>query len=502
MWPFTRKTKSATPYFATRAFAAAEMSRTLAPWIFDGGFDNTSVLGSLATVRSRARDMAKNSEYMARWIQLFVANIVGPDGFRFKSFAEKSADDVSVDEAAAFFIETHFNRWAKNRRLTDVAGQLDLAGILRLAVENYARDGEAFILINRHAQNAYGLALQVVRPDVCDEQLNRRIDENTVIRGGVEVDCATFTPRAYYFSADRTDPMAHYFAGSTRPHVRVPAADVLHLYSPHDAFQVRGFPLSHAFLKKLKMLDEFDQAELIAAREDANVLGIFKAPLGREQEIKNLAQDGSLRDRLEQKSEAGSKLVLAQGWDYEPKHSSHPNAGLPAFKASMLKDIASGGGVEYANFANDWGGVSFSSVRAGTLAERDQWLTHQAVVINCVLEPLFEAWLSSFLSLRSSGRYMPQDFARLVSHQFRGRRWDWVDPLKDVNASVVAVAHGWKTDAEIAADYGGDIDDNIAEAQRVKAAKESAGLLTTDKASPSGDTFDRAPTNEEEDNND
>ena len=50
--------------------------------------------------------------------------------------------------------------------------------------------------------------------------------------------------------------------------------------------------------------------------------------------------------------------------------------------------------------------------------------------------------------------------------------------MKDVNAAAIAVDRGWKTDAQIAADYGTDIDENIAEAQRLKPLKESAGLLT------------------------
>ena len=50
--------------------------------------------------------------------------------------------------------------------------------------------------------------------------------------------------------------------------------------------------------------------------------------------------------------------------------------------------------------------------------------------------------------------------------------------MKDVNAAAVAVAHGWKTDAQIASDYGTDIDENIAEAERINPRKTAAGLLT------------------------
>jgi capsid protein len=144
----------------------------------------------------------------------------------------------------------------------------------------------------------------------------------------------------------------------------------------------------------------------------------------------------------------------------------------------MLREIASGLGLEYACFANDWAGVSFSSVRAGIIAERDHWRILQSQFIEQVASPVFRAWLASFLKYRASSPYIVEDYERLAEHEFRGRTWEWVDPMKDVNAAALAVAHGWKTDAQIAADYGTDIDENIAEAARIKPLKEAAGLLT------------------------
>jgi capsid protein len=122
--------------------------------------------------------------------------------------------------------------------------------------------------------------------------------------------------------------------------------------------------------------------------------------------------------------------------------------------------------------------VSFSSVRAGTIAERDHWRILQAQFIEQVASPVFRAWLASFLKYRLSSPYVPADFDRLAEHEFRGRTWEWVDPMKDVNAAALAVDRGWKTDAQIAADYGTDFEENLAEAKRLKKKKEAAGILT------------------------
>jgi capsid protein len=45
-----------------------------------------------------------------------------------------------------------------------------------------------------------------------------------------------------------------------------------------------------------------------------------------------------------------------------------------------------------------------------------------------------------------------------------------------VNAAVTAVQHGWKTDEQIAADYGGDILENLEANAKVAERREDLGL--------------------------
>jgi len=503
LWPFSKRRKSAeipvdTAEASMRSFAAAQVSRLIGNWTWDPGFSNTDICHSLAVIRARARDMAKNSEYFARWLQLFRTNVVGADGFAFKSFAQVSETDPKTDADAAYFVETHFARWAKSPEWCDVSGRNSLSSALRLAADNWARDGEAFFIIDRYAQNPYGVSLRAIRPDCCDELLNTGAMNGVAIVNGVEVDVRTWRRRAYYFDLARSDPAVGAYMVKGRPRIRVPAEDVIHVYTAHDAQQLRGVSLSHAFLRKLKMLDEYNEAELVAAKDQACSLGYFHAPAGRETEIKDLGKSES-RNRLEMTKEPGSRIVLPQGWEYKTETPSHPNAMQHAFKSSMLRDIASGGGVEYANFANDWSGVTYSSVRAGTIAERDYWRTCQNELAEKFLDRIFDAWLRSFLKLAASGAYTMEDYGRLVHHSFRGRRWQWVDPMKDVNAAALAVKNGFQTAANVAADYGTDIDENIEEAARLNAECERLGVTLGDAPDqqPGGDAKKEAMQDEE-----
>lgn len=475
MFGFLRKKKDGGTDLE-RSFAAAQTERILAPWHWDEGFSNNEIGAQLSAIRSRSRDMAKNSPHFKRFLDLFVANVVG-EGFAFKSTAAKSWDDFSVDEKKAALIENHWWRWGTVPARADETGRKSLVGILQLCAENWARDGEFFIRLNRNAQNIYGLSLRVIRPDACDENLNGFSGKNP-IRNGVELDADTLRPVAYWFDADRED--SHATIMKSRPRVRVPAHEIIHGFTQHDECQTRGIPLGHAVLAKLKMLDEYDKSELTAARDEANTLGAFYAPAGRDGEI------GKWSDKAKEKvrsmeSSPGQKLLLPQGWDYKNHTPQHPNREVTAFKNSMLRDVASGLSLEYACFANDWAGVSFSSVRQGTLAERDMWMMTQSRFIEQCLDRIFTAWLESFLGLQVSGDLRSSDFNILYDHEFRGRRWSWVDPLKDVNASLVAVRNGWKTNTQIASDFGCDFGDNLEEiAAEISKMKElGIGLTET-----------------------
>lgn len=473
-----------------RSFGAAQVDKILAPWRWDEGFSNNEVGGQLAEIRARSRDMAKNSPHFKRYLDLFVANVVG-EGFSFKSTAAKSYTDFSVDEKAASAIENHWWRWSTVPARADETGRKSLASILQLCAENWARDGEFFIRLNRNAQNIYGLSLRVIRPDACDERLNDEYRGN-VIRNGVELDRDTLRPVAYWFGADREDPYAIRIG--KRPRIRVPARDIIHGYTQHDETQTRGVPLGYAVLAKLKMLDEYDKAELTAARDEANTLGAFYAPAGRDGEIGKWNEKAKDKVRT-MESTPGQKLLLPQGWDYKTHTPQHPNREVTAFKNSMLRDVASGLSLEYACFANDWAGVSFSSVRQGTLAERDMWIMLQAKFVEQCLDRIFTAWLESFLSLSVSGNLRAEDFGILYDHEFRGRRWSWVDPLKDVNASVIAVKNGWKTNTQIASDFGCDFGDNLEEIAAERKKMAELQLTLTEK--PILEDEDETEENEE-----
>jgi capsid protein len=98
--------------------------------------------------------------------------------------------------------------------------------------------------------------------------------------------------------------------------------------------------------------------------------------------------------------------------------------------------------------------------------------------------PMFLFWLESFLSFSVSGELPKAKFEKFAEHEFRGRRWMWVDPMKDIAASEICVKRGWKTNTQVAADLGTDYEDNLEGLKREQ--QKSAGVLAADK--PAGGT--------------
>ena len=82
--------------------------------------------------------------------------------------------------------------------------------------------------------------------------------------------------------------------------------------------------------------------------------------------------------------------------------------------------------------------------------------------------------------------------------EWKPRRWPWVDPLKDIQASVLSIRAGVNSPQNIAAEQGRDFNvviEEIAQAQKIAEEKGVAlPALTTDKV-----TMNVPPDKETED---
>lgn len=494
-----RRSATASPRrFSVRGFQAAQTDRLLAGWKSDIGYTPSEISAHLETLRSRSRQMAKDAPHFKRWLELCAINIVG-EGFALKSTPHDGTPGTKayrLDESAARLIEWHWWRFCNYRDpytgLTwcDAGGRKTDAEIDRCNVKTLKRDGEYFIRIIRTDANPYGIAWRIIRPDYCDHTYNvDALPNGNVVHCGVEMNPDTRRPAAYYFNTIPRN--AYVWTARGTPLVRVPASEIIHGYTQDDEDQPRGIPHGHAGLVKLKMVEELDRAELTAAREEACVTRSYEADKPESMEaFKDLTVDDNSEDAqaLLMEKEPGQQIILPPGWKEKVNAPQHPNGNHGVFKAGIIKDVASAFGLEYSNFANDWSGVSFSSVRVGTISERDMWIVAQNDMVSQCKTPQFLAWLQSFLSLAVSGDLPAAKFGKFAEHEFRGRRWMWVDPMRDMAAAETAVKRGWKTNSQVASDMGTDYGDNI---EQLKREHEMADGVLEDDGQPTAAPGDK-----------
>lgn len=463
---------------AQRSYAAARIDRLTEGWSTTSLSSTASVLGQLDTLRARSRILHRDNDYAKKFQKLVTTNVVGPNGFRFESRVTDSSG--AADRGACAAIEAAWERFSR-RGVCEISRRHSFPEMCRLLIKAASRDGEYLVRKVRGAaaRNAFGLAFQVLDVNRIDTQKNRSAadGENAIIMG-VEVD-QYLAPVAYHLRASMQGDLFHA-TRTPQPAQRIPADEVMHGYVSDEPEQLRGVPWMHASMLRLNNLGGYEEAAVIASRIGASKMGFFHTPEGQAE---TLASGGDGTDAAPFTSDAapGQFDVLPDGYQFTPFNPDYPSAMFGDFVKANLRGIASGLGVSYHSLANDLEGVNFSSIRSGTLEERDAWMVLQQWFIDSFLEPVFDEWLTNALAFGQitleNGSALPLSKRdKFSAHQFQGRRWMWVDPLKDIKASIMAMQAGVTAPQTVAAGMGEDLETVLAQIQQANAMAQGFGV--------------------------
>ncbi len=461
-----------------RRFEAAQVNRLSASWRPGAASIDDDLRRDLDALRSRSRDLCKNDAYAAKFMRMVRNNVVGSQGFVLQSAA--TDDNGTPDAAANTAIEAAWYRQCRPGNF-EVTGKLSGDDFWRSAVSGVARDGEILIRIVRgRSRGEFGFQLQLLDPARLDTTYNREAVRGTnAVIMGVEVD-------------DYRRPVAYHLFKSLRASVqsrereRVPAAEIIHQFIPWEIEQTRGLPWMHAAMSLLRQLGGYREAAVIAARVGASKMGIYTRKEGEAPP--NEGEDAS--GDFVQSAEPGTFEVAPDGYTLETWDPTYPHDQFDVFCKATLRGIASGIGVAYPSLGNDLEGVNFSSIRSGVLEEREEWMVIQAWLIGAVLAPVYEDWLGYALMqgkvrLKNGAALPASKVDKFREHTWQGRRWSWVDPLKDVQASVIAINNHLASPQQIAAQTGRDIVDVLDDLVRYQQLLKERGLASPAQQKPS-----------------
>lgn len=440
-----------------RNYKAASTSNLFADFFAGSSDADSTIRFNLRKIRDRCREQARNNDYAKRYLQLMTTNVVGQNGIRIQSKARN--EDGSLDFIGNQVIENAWRQWCKKGNCT-IDGKLSFVDAQKLFIESLARDGEVIV---RHITTNNPLdpyKIQFLDADYLDEEKNQQMKNGDEIIMGVKLD-KNGKPISYMLFKDH--PHNQYFGNYNREHIEVKADEIIHAFVSERPEQTRGVPFMTTALSRLKMLDGYEEAELVAARVGASKMGFFTSPSGDQYTGDDTEDDYT----PVMNAEAGTFEQLPDGMDFKSFDPQHPASGFDGFHKSVLRGIASGLGVSYVSLANNLEGVNYSSIRQGTLEERDNFRIMQRFMIEHFIQPVFDKWLLQTMSFKDDFLLPPDKYNKFANNiVYIPRSWGWIDPVKEVKANVDGLNAGVVTMQDVQANYGRDVEELFEQHQR------------------------------------
>lgn len=471
---------------ARAGYDAGSVNRVNAQWGISTLNANREIRHTLANLRARSRDLARNDPYFKKFLELVETNIVGALGVSVQSRAGDigPAPDYKFiqDKPANSILEREWATFSR-RGVFEVTGKLSRSLFERLLIRTIARDGEVLVKHVSDPAARHGLRFQVLECDWLDERLNRELPGGRRIVMGVELDPAG-QPVAYWLHERHPGDRPQGAGG----HVRYPASALKHYFIADRPEQVRGVPWGHAAMSRLYQLGEFDDAAILAARLGADKFMILEDAEGMAAEMAEgtipIASDGngpSVNDgtgALYYQSQKGAIDILPRGTKVADWDPNYPSDTYGPFVLAALRGVASGFGISYESLSNDRQGVTWTSIRHAVLDEREHWKTLQDWFIETWAWDAYTAWLDS--ALLAPGRplaYLPPGKRdKFLAPVFNGRRWDWVNPKDDIEAKREALKLRLTSHRRVLAEQGMDLEEVLAEIADDQALADSYGI--------------------------
>ncbi len=442
----------AMPEIKAAFYEGASQGRRMASLRTAASGPNTAVYEGLQILRSRTRDLVRNNPWAENAEDSFVGNLVGT-GIKPRWIMP---DNPELKE----IIQQRFKRWTDQ---ADANGVCDYYGMQALVARTYFNSGES-LARKRYRRPRDGMAvpyqLQLLEPDHLDSGIRpERWGGNRVLMG-IEFD-AVGRRVAYHLSREHPGDVSIMSARGGMGTVRVPAREMLHVFSVKRQGQIRGLPKLASIIVRLHMLDSYEDSTAERNRMAAMFMGFIKRITGGPMPGKSVGTDAKGKPVLD--LEAGTLMELGEDEDIVFANPPGTEGSFDAWVSHELRACAAGVGLTYEQLTGDMRQSNYTKSRVALLEFRrrcEMLQFHMLVFQFC--RPVIEDWMdaavfSGALPIDPVEYLLNREYYTNVQHCPQG--WDWVDPLKDGQAEILLLNNKIKSRAEIIAGRGEDIEE-------------------------------------------
>ena len=487
------------PLQASSAHHAADRFRQeMAAWLPFLGSADADYLPERDTIAARIHDLARNDGWAAGGLQKHLDNVIGsmfmlqadPD-WRALGQTKEWADEWSQQVEslwAGYAQDPDFHCDAKRER--------SMVGLFGLMYRHRILDGEdlgvMLWLPERQVGGRYATTLQVVDPD----RLSNPNDDadREFLRGGVELGTHG-EPLAYHIRKTHPgDILGYGITGRRFEWERIPRQTtfgrriVIHDFEPDRAGQTRGKSALSPIVKKLKMIGNYDEAELGAALINALFAAFITSPFDHEM-VAGALQTEALPAYQDQRAAfhedtrlrlGGVRIpMLFPGEEFKMTQAARPAMAYASFEDAALRNVATAMGLSYEQLAMDWSKTNYSSARAALLEVWKFFTARRGVFAEQTARQVYGAWLEEAIDLGdvelpSGAPDFQEAKAAWTRCSWTGPGRGWVDPVKEAQAAVLRMEAGISTLKRECAEQGLDYREVLA--QRAREIKEMEEL--------------------------
>ena len=412
------------------SYDAATAKRTHKSRTGQGGSgDKQLTTMTLGKLREIARDLSRNNAVALGLLQTQRDGIVG-SGARVKSDTGDDGLNKEMDLA-----------WKEEviQSPIDITGRFNFNDCQRIGYLTYLRDGDyATILTDDGIQNIEGE--QIGTPASLSGSGSKLYE----VRNGVAVSKQTGRVVGYYIG--QPDKWGWIRGDSYRMYN---SDDVHHMFSTDRFSQSRGAPVLTSAIEYIDLLDEYFEAEAVAAKVQA----CFSMFVSRRDEY----EDGEFLptaydypsgfdengNRIE-KMEPGTIIYGKDGESASGIGMNRPGAMFTPFINGLLMLISRPLTLPLILVTGDFSGATFMNIRVAYQQAQERWKPEQ----NSTLLPYarkirmwkVQQWIDS-------GKFKFQE--GIFGHTIWPRRWPYVDPFKEAKADEVELRNGTTSQTEI-----------------------------------------------------
>lgn len=469
---------------------ASRSKKSMVGWVHESLSPAEDIDYNLNVLRQRSRDLYMAAPIAVSAIKTNRTNVVG-SGLRLKSAIDFVTLGISEQQARdyEFKIEKEFNLWASSK-FCDALRLNNFYELQQLSMMSWLLNGDSFALPKYSEPTSYmpyGLNILLIEgdrvstPGITDQNGRSVIGKNKAngnkIFYGVEVNnkgavvayhiCNTYPNTRQYIKKEWIRVEA--FGEKTGN------PNVLQLMESERCEQYRGIPYLAPTIETLKQSSRYTEAELMAAIVNSFFTAFIKTD-GNRGEIpvgESVGQDQQVvteNDQPTYELGPGTINVLGDGEDVVFSNPTRPNSGFDAFINSMASQIGASLEIPKELLIKVFG-QSYSASRAAILEAWKAFRMRRAWLADDFCQPIYELFLSEAVArgrLNLPGFFIdPLIKKAWCTANWNGPACGQLDPVKEVQASIMKVNNGFSThEKETMELNGSDFNQNAVQLKR------------------------------------